>query len=131
MTEKRFKEIISTQKVIDTVTNKEYDCLLDNDLFDLINTIAEENEQLKHDATVLIYSNQEYRKENEQLKQDKTNLHRTMSKDGVRYLQFRDKVFDLIDDKIKEAKEGFQQTYDSWYQGQIDGLKELKKGLKE
>lgn len=47
MTEKRFKEIISTQKVIDTVTNKEYDCLLDNDLFDLINTIAEENEQLK------------------------------------------------------------------------------------
>ena len=110
MTEKRFKEIISTQKVIDTVTNKEYDCLLDNDLFDLINTIAEENEQLK---------------------QDKTNLHRTMSKDGVRYLQFRDKVFDLIDDKIKEAKEGFQQTYDSWYQGQIDGLKELKKGLKE
>ena len=47
MTEKRFKEIISTQKVIDTQTGKEYDCLLDNDLFDLINTIAEENEQLK------------------------------------------------------------------------------------
>ena len=47
MTEKRFKEIISTQKIIDTQTGKEYDCLLDNDLFDLINTIAEENEQLK------------------------------------------------------------------------------------
>ena len=47
MTEKRFKEIISTQKVIDTQTGKEYDCLLGNDLFELINTIAEENEQLK------------------------------------------------------------------------------------
>ena len=39
--------------------------------------------------------------ENEQLKQDKTNLHRTMSRDRVRYLQFRDKVFDLIDEKIQ------------------------------
>ena len=45
MTKKRFKEIVSTQKIIDTVTNKEYDCLLDNDLFDLINVIAEENKQ--------------------------------------------------------------------------------------
>ena len=47
MAEKRFKEIISTQKVIDTVTNKEYDCLLDNDLFELINELAEENTRLK------------------------------------------------------------------------------------
>ena len=31
--------------------------------------ILEENEQLKHDATVLICSNQEYREENEKLKQ--------------------------------------------------------------
>lgn len=47
MTEKRFKEIISTQKVIDTQTGKEYDCLLDNDFYDLVNSLAEENEQLK------------------------------------------------------------------------------------
>lgn len=47
MIEKRFKEIISTQKVIDNHTGKEYDCLLDNDLFELINEIAEENKQLK------------------------------------------------------------------------------------
>ena len=47
MTEKRFKEIISTQKIIDTQTGKEYDCLLDNDLFDLINELAEENKELK------------------------------------------------------------------------------------
>lgn len=47
MTKKRFKEIISTQKVIDTVTNKEYDCLLDNDFYDLVNSLAEENKRLK------------------------------------------------------------------------------------
>ena len=32
--------------------------------------IVDENKQLKKDATVLIYSNQDYRKENEQLKTD-------------------------------------------------------------
>lgn len=69
MTEKRFKEIISTQKVIDTVTNKEYDCLLDNDLFDLINTIAEENEQLKDALNQRTEQCDKYYKENEQLKQ--------------------------------------------------------------
>lgn len=34
-----------------------------------INEISDENEQLKHDVTVLIQANQDYRKENEQLKQ--------------------------------------------------------------
>ena len=50
---KRFKEIISTQKIVDTVTNKEYDCLLDNDLFELINVIADENEQLQSEVSKL------------------------------------------------------------------------------
>lgn len=35
----------------------------------LLNELTEENEQLKHDATVLIQANQDYRRENEQLKQ--------------------------------------------------------------
>ena len=56
MTEKkqRFKEIISTQKVIDTQTGKEYDCLLDNDFYDLVNEIAEENERLKEENQKLM-----------------------------------------------------------------------------
>ena len=33
-----------------------------------INELIEENEQLKKDATILIYSNQDYRQENENLK---------------------------------------------------------------
>ena len=36
--------------------------------FEKVIGILEENEQLKHDATVLICSNQEYREENEKLK---------------------------------------------------------------
>ena len=54
MTEKRFKEIISTQKIIDNHTGKEYDCLLDNDLFELVNEIAEENERLKEENQKLM-----------------------------------------------------------------------------
>ena len=41
---------------------------------DKLNSILDENEQLKKDCTVLIYHNQEYRKENEQLKADKQSL---------------------------------------------------------
>ena len=33
-----------------------------------VQKLAKENEQLRHDATILIQSNQDYRKENEQLK---------------------------------------------------------------
>ena len=36
---------------------------------DTVVDLLNENEQLQHDATILIQSNQDYRKENEQLKQ--------------------------------------------------------------
>ena len=36
---------------------------------DIVVDLLNENEQLRHDATILIQSNQDYRKENEQLKQ--------------------------------------------------------------
>ena len=39
-----------------------------NDIIDVLNALHEENEQLKKDATILIYSNQDYRQENENLK---------------------------------------------------------------
>ena len=47
MTEKRFTEIVSIQKVIDNQTGKEYDCLIDDDLLKLLNELNDENEQLK------------------------------------------------------------------------------------
>ena len=42
------------------------------DLCLLLNQMNEENEQLKHDASILVQSNSDYRNENEQLK---TRLH--------------------------------------------------------
>ena len=50
MTEnKRFVETVSTGIVTDNMTNKEYNCemRIDDDFLNLVNTIAEENEQLK------------------------------------------------------------------------------------
>jgi len=38
-------------------------------VLDKLNELHEEKEQLQHDATILIQSNQDYRKENEELKQ--------------------------------------------------------------
>lgn len=49
MTEKRFVETISTGIITDTVTGKEYNCeyRVSDEFLELINTIADENEQLK------------------------------------------------------------------------------------
>ena len=87
MTEKRFKEIISTQKVIDTQTSKEYDCLLDNDLFELINEIAEENIRLKKERNHFERKKTEYltewnksRIQNTELKKDNQELKEAMKR---------------------------------------------------
>ena len=42
--EGRFQEIISTQKIIDTKTGKEYNGMVDTELLKLINSIDEKNE---------------------------------------------------------------------------------------
>lgn len=49
MTEKRFKETISTGIVTDTLTGKEYKCemRIDDDLLELLNTLSEENKKLE------------------------------------------------------------------------------------
>lgn len=40
----------------------------DEEVVKLLNELYEENEQLKHDATVLIQANQDYRRENDKIK---------------------------------------------------------------
>jgi len=69
MTEKQFKNV---EEELDwgTVQYFTYNGkkINDNDLENLVNHLLNENEQLKHDATVLIQANQDYRRENEQLK---------------------------------------------------------------
>ena len=59
-------------------------------LVDLLNDLTEENEQLKHDATVLIQANQDYRRENDKIKslllkkvKDLNNDYQQSAKNGM------------------------------------------------
>lgn len=45
MSDKRFTEIVSTQRIRDNITGKEYNGLVDGELFNLINDIIEKNEE--------------------------------------------------------------------------------------
>ena len=49
-----------------------------NENENLKQSLAKENEQLRHDATILIQSNQDYRKENEQLKKQLQSEHQML-----------------------------------------------------
>ena len=77
MTEKRFKEIVSTQKIVDNNTGREYDGLIDDELLDIINELAEKNEQLKADNNRLVNETAKVVAEHQR------------------------KVFDLIEERIK------------------------------
>ena len=58
MTE-RFKEIVSVETILDTVTNKRYIGLVDSSFIDLVNSLAAENESLKErlrDKDKLLYN---------------------------------------------------------------------------
>ena len=86
MTEKRFtyeQETLAKVNVFDS--DGEFICctlsIWADQLVDKLNALHEENEQLKHDATVLIQANQDYRKENEQLKKENKELK--MDKDSL------------------------------------------------
>ena len=54
-----------------------------------VGKLEKENEQLRHDATILIQSNQDYRKENEELKQQLTDCEK-----------FRHTVFQQINQEM-------------------------------
>lgn len=43
----RFREVISTQEIIDTEENKKYHGLVDDELVDLMNELNNENQRLK------------------------------------------------------------------------------------
>ena len=68
--------------------------------------------------------------ENEQLKLDKQQLHRAMSRKEVRHKQFKNKVFDLINEKIKEYQKYDGYDTEKYYIG-TQLLNKLKKELLE
>ena len=96
--------IFCKQVLEDEETGEQYISALD--LMDLLNELHEENKKLKQVNEMLqmdfAITERNLIEENEQLKFDKQQLHRAMSREEVRYKQFQDKVFTLIDEKIKE-----------------------------
>ena len=98
--------------------------------------LLKENEALKRADTIadlesqIMHLRNEYRK----LKHRHGLLHDEcleleIKNDDLK--QWQKEVFEVIDEKIKEADKGFEQTHDEWYQGQVDALKELKKELQK
>ena len=68
MTAKRFNRVGGYVYDGDKCISHFEDVTHRDDIVTLLNELHEENKQLRHDATILIQSNQDYRKENEQLK---------------------------------------------------------------
>ena len=98
--------------------------------------LLKENEVLKRADTIVALESQimHLRNEYQKLKHRHGLLHDEcleleIKNDDLK--QWQKEVFEVIDEKIKEADKGFEQTHDEWYQGQVDALKELKKELQK
>ena len=80
MTEKRFtfnKDTVATNlKTPITYNNKTMSI---GEVLEKLNEFAEENEQLRKDATTLICANQDYRHENEKLKSENEDMRRLIN----------------------------------------------------
>ena len=114
MTEKRFQANYQGDCLVSITDKQNHENIDIVQMIDLLNALNDENEQLK--------------KENKELKAKVDDKEVAVEVETCKVME---KIFDLIDKKIKEADESFEQTYDSWYQGQIDALKELKKELND
>lgn len=79
-----------------------------------LNELAEENQQLKNDCSILVQSNQEYRKENEQL-QERNNRQAKQLNDLYKLIEEKDwrALSDIMDDfqKAEEQLQSEWQTY--------------------
>lgn len=120
MTEKRYSHdgvVIKDHLKKDLIYIEGRDDLLE--LAEYVKELQDDNKKLKEE-------NQELTQKKNDLKDLLVNSEPVLEQKELQKIIFK-MVYAAIDDKIKEAEEGFQQTYDSWYQGQIDALKELKK----
>ena len=74
MSERRFWFVIDKGELDYVQDNVTKERITVTELEDLLNQLSDENEQLRNDCSILVQSNQEYRKENEQLRQTISNL---------------------------------------------------------
>ena len=76
-----------------------------------VGKLEKENEQLRHDATILILSNQDYRKENEQLKQ--RNDRQAKQLDRLYHL-IEEKDWRTLTDILDDFKRCEEQLQREW-----------------
>ena len=112
MTKKRFERIYADVDVFcrdhdakglsQLIEKEDYDAIVD-----LLNSLSEENEQLKHDATILIQSNQDYRKENEHYKSIFLELVETALTDKNCRELYCEGILDIFDkaNSLNQARE--------------------------
>ena len=156
MTEKQFTLECESEEICQVAYNGDYmgtDEVVDllNELVTKCNTLTDEKskcecqlnrrtrqrDELAEFNVELMEENKELKEQLKDCQQKKQNIKEVLLKSKPVTEQKKlqkliyQTVINLIDEKIKEADEGFEQTYDSWYQGQIDALKELKKELRE
>ena len=76
---------------------------------DIVVDLLNENEQLRHDATILVQSNQDYRKENEQLKQDNNALIHLLENQSMIIQELHSKLLEYqIQEPIVLTKEDLE-----------------------
>lgn len=126
MTEKRFKETISTGIVTDTITGKEYNCemRIDDELLEFLNELAEENKGFKNELNL------------SKLKFHK--MYMGLIEENKELKTFKDKVFEVIDNHVLEETDLRKEFIEngSHYSANIsrniiDTLKLIKKELEE
>ena len=81
MTEKRFTKC-------DTKIRDNGEEMTQAEVRDMLNKLHDENEQLRKDATTLIYANQDYRHENEHLKSENKRLTDKLNKIALEFLNY-------------------------------------------
>ena len=87
-----------------------------------LNALNDENEQLRHDATILIQSNQDYRKENEQLKQRNKRLEEKIQRERISFMKTHERWSKEAENKIKELSEENERLKSQLYCDEEEGV---------
>lgn len=86
MTDKRFTEIVSTQKVIDNLTGNEYHCLIDDDLLKLLNELDNEINTYHQGNLLLKKAMDKLSKESEKIELER-NIYESFGNDVLKILR--------------------------------------------
>ena len=108
LTEKRFAEIVSVEKVIDNETGKEYKCIIDTELLELLNELYEENQTLKQENKELqfaydecsnnkLFSRRKLETENKNLKDENIRLSKDKQLAETEIIRIRQTLNDAIE----------------------------------